>query len=389
MKKIIYLNMLLICAASIGFAQVKNPQMKVLAYYSGAAAALDNYDVTQMTHIIFCFGAQLNGNRYNLRSSRDTATIQKMVSLKSKNPNLKVLLSLGGAGGCLTCSDAFSTAAGRTEFVQSVKQHLEYFKADGIDLDWEFPSYQQNATMKYSPDDVKNFTLLVKELKSMGPQYQVTFAVGAHKGILEERADYKEVMKYADFVNLMSYDIGIYPPSASIVEFAARQAQTPELRLNPLHVALYSTPQQERSVDFCIQYMLKADVPPEKIIVGAAFYGKVYTSASDQNNGLYQPGKRLTTGGSLNFKDQPLKLSADSGWVKHWDNVAMVPYAYNASKKLFVTYEDKRSVDLKAKYVLDHKLGGIMFWQLGGDTFTDGLLNTIDQVKKTYTAKAK
>ena len=30
-----------------------------------------------------------------------------------------------------------------------------------------------------------------------------------------------------------------------------------------------------------------------------------------------------------------------------------------------------------------------MFWQLGGDTYMDGLLNTIDQVKKTYTAKAK
>jgi chitinase len=196
-------------------------------------------------------------------------------------------------------------------------------------------------------------------------------------------------MKYADLVNLMSYDIGIYPPSASIVEYAVRQAQAPAFRLNPLHVALYSTPEQERSVDFCIQYMLKAGVPPEKIIVGAAFYGKAFSTESDTNDGLYQPGKRVTNAGSLNFKDLGVRLSPDSGWVKHWDNVAMVPYAYNASKKLFVTYEDKRSVDLKAKYVLDHKLGGIMFWQLGGDTYTDGLLNTIDQDKKTYTPAKK
>lgn len=270
MKKIIYLSLLLISAASMAFAQVKNPQMKVLAYYSGNAANLDNYDVNQMTHIIFCFGRQLDGNRFKINKN-DSLTIQKMVSLKKKNPNLKVLLSLGGAGGCLTCSNAFSTEAGRKEFVQSVKEHLVYFGADGLDLDWEFPSYQQNATMTYSPNDVKNFTALVKELKTMGPQYLVTFAVGAHKGILEERADYKEVMKYADYVNLMSYDIGVYPPSASIVEYAARQAQTPEFRLNPLHVALYSTPQQERSVDFCVQYMIKAGVPPEKNNSGRCF----------------------------------------------------------------------------------------------------------------------
>lgn len=127
----------------------------------------------------------------------------------------------------------------------------------------------------------------------------------------------------------------------------------------------------------------------KKIIVGGAFYGKAFSAASDQNNGLYQPGKRIQTAGSWNFKDLAVRLSPDSGFVKYWDNTAQVPYAYNASKKLFVTYEDQRSIDLKAKYVLDHKLGGIMFWQLGGDIFSNGMLNTIDQVKKTYTPKTK
>ena len=46
----------------------------------------------------------------------------------------------------------------------------------------------------------------------------------------------------------------------------------------------------------------------------------------------------------------------------------MAPYMYNPGKKLFVTFDDKRSVELKTRYVIDKKLGGIMFWQLGNDT---------------------
>jgi len=330
MRKFICLAICLIGITDVSLFQVKNPDKKVLAYYFGGPDALDNYDVNKTTHIIFCFGRQLDGNQYKI-SGRDILTIQKMVSFKKKNPDLKVFLSLGGAGGCLTCSSAFSTDAGRKEFVQSVREHLLFFGADGIDLDWEFPSYQQNETMEYSPEDVQNFTLLVKELKTMGPRYQISFAVGAHKGIFEERADYNDLLKYADFVNLMTYDIGVYAPNATIVEYAARRAQAPEYRLNPLHVALYSTSEQERSVDFCVQYLLKLGIPSDKIIIGAAFYGKVYSSASDTNQGLYQPGNRIRTGGSTNFKDIPVKLSTDDGWVHYWHDVAQVPYAYNAA----------------------------------------------------------
>jgi len=45
-------------------AQTTRPgnNIRVIAYYSGGAAPLDNFDVAQMTHIIFCFG-QLEGNK--------------------------------------------------------------------------------------------------------------------------------------------------------------------------------------------------------------------------------------------------------------------------------------------------------------------------------------
>ena len=54
------------------------------------------------------------------------------------------------------------------------------------------------------------------------------------------------------------------------------------------------------------------------------------------------------------------------------------PYGYNPAQKLFATFDDKRSMELKSKYVIEKKLGGIMFWQLGDDTFSNGLLQTIN-----------
>src|SRR5688500_12023135 len=146
-----------------GFSQADN-NIKVLAYYAGGPEELDNYDVNQITHIIFCFG-RLEGNKFTVRTARDTAVIRKMVSLKKKNPKLKVILSLGGWGGCETCSDVFATREGRKEFAQSIKEHHRFFGTDGLDLDWEYPTVAGFPGHKYSPADKKNFTRLVQELR--------------------------------------------------------------------------------------------------------------------------------------------------------------------------------------------------------------------------------
>jgi len=101
-------------------------EMAVIAYYIGNEKAIDNYPVSKLTHIIFSF-CHLKGNRLNVDDAGDSATIKKLVTLKKNNPGLKVLLSLGGWGGCEFCSPVFSTEAGRSEFVESIKQLNDYF----------------------------------------------------------------------------------------------------------------------------------------------------------------------------------------------------------------------------------------------------------------------
>ena len=361
LKKIAFFLALTVSTLS-AFSQTGN-KFRVLSYYSGPAAPLDTFDVSKMTHIIFCFG-RLSGNNFKIRSARDTATIQKMVSLKNKNPELKVLISLGGWGGCQTCSDVFATKTGRKEFTRSIKEIYDYFKVDGLDLDWEYPTVSGYPGHKYAPEDKKNFTRLINELKKLGDKYELSFAAGASKRYLDSAVQWKKVMKKVDYVNLMTYDMA-----------GAGSKVTGH------HTGLYSTPQQPRSADFTVKYLLDLGIPREKLILGAAFYGKIFENVENINNGLSQPGKYKN---SVNYKNIPSQLPADSGWVSHWDDVAKAPFLYNASKKQFFTYDDQRSMELKTKYVIDNKLGGIMYWHLGQDRYKDGLLDTIDKVKKTY-----
>lgn len=351
--------MLAIALFCLSFINNVSAQKKaVIAYYSGGLQAIDSFDAKKFTHIIYCFG-RLKGNVLHLRGSRDTLLIQKMVAMKKTNKKLKVLLSLGGWGGCEPCSDVFNTETGRKEFAQSVKSLTDFFGADGIDLDWEYPTISGFPGHKFRPEDKQNFTDLVKELRTvLGKKAVITFAAGGFDRFLEQSVDWTAVMPMLNYVNLMTYDlVGGYA------------------KVTGHHTPLYSTATQKQSTDNCVQYLLNHGVDAKKLIIGAAFYSRVWEGVENTSNGLYQPGKFKAYIGYDKF------LTAQN-YTMYWDSVAQAPYAYNATEKLYATFDNKRSVALKTKYVMKQKLGGIMFWQLGHDLANGGLLDTINETLK-------
>jgi len=337
-------------------------EMAVIAYYIGNEKAIDNYPVSKLTHIIFSF-CHLKGNRLNVDDAGDSATIKKLVTLKKNNPGLKVLLSLGGWGGCEFCSPVFSTEAGRSEFVESIKQLNDYFGTDGIDLDWEYPAIEGYPGHKYQSADRSNFTALVKSIRStLGPQYEISFAAGGFTDFLRKSIDWKEVMPVVNHVNLMSYDL--------VNGFSETTGH---------HTPLYSTASQVESADNAIRYLTSIGVPANKIVIGAAFYARTWERVDNINNGLYQVGKFKSFVPYRQFEKQ---ISRDSGFVFYRDSVAKAPYSYNASKRIFATFDDKLSISQKTQYVKEKGLRGIMFWELTLDDYENGLLDMIDEVKR-------
>lgn len=337
----------------------QQPRAKVIAYYMGDGSDLARYDFNQLTHIIYSF-LHLQGNQLGFDSAQDQQAMRNLVALKRDYPHLKVLLSLGGWGGCETCSDVFHLPANRSEFAQSTLKLIREYGADGIDLDWEYPTIAGFPGHKYAPYDRDNFSALVNELRqALGADYELSFAAGGFNHYLDTAVDWPRIMPLLDNVNLMTYDIvnGGTPHTGH-------------------HTALYSTAQQQDSTDNAVQYLLRLGVPAEKIVIGAAFYARTWKDVGPTNNGLYQPGVHVEGAG---FRDFAQKFALQDGYEYHWDPEAKAPFYYNKAQRIFVTFDDAQSLREKVNYLKHHQLGGIMFWQLPNDSEGQGLLHAIHQ----------
>jgi chitinase len=349
---------LLLFASSL-VAQPKH-DFTIIAYYSGGPEQVDSLPAEKLTHIIFSF-CHLKGNKLSIDNKSDSMTITKLVALKKRNSNLKVILSLGGWGGCAPCSNVFSTDKGIKEFSQSVVAVNNFFGSDGLDLDWEYPAIEGYPGHTFKSEDKHNFTKLVQELrKTFGTTYELSFAAGGFQEFLEKSCEWVSVMKEVDRVNLMSYDL--------VNGYST---------ITGHHTPLYSNASQKESTHNAVEWLIRNGVPRDKIVIGAAFYARVWENIAPNQNGLYQTGKFKT---GINYKSFPVQLV---GFQFFWDETSMAPYAYHPTKRLFATFDDKRSIALKSKYVVDQKLDGIMFWEIGHDTSKNGLVETIYKVKSS------
>ena len=283
--------------------------------------------------------------------------MQKVIALKSKNPKLKVMLMIGGWG---MKADGFSMMARdpgkRTEFCQSVKKHLDTYGLDGVDIDWEFPTRSAEGTGA-SPADTKNFNLVLKELReTIGTDKIISFA-SHYDG---EYVDWSEAMKYLDYVNVMTYDMGA----------------APEKHNSPLY---RSTKFNQHGCDDGIEMHLKKGVPLKRMNLGVPFYGK-----AEKNGTVYDYTVNYYEMASILEKGWYEKRSKDvKGYNKRvWDDVAKVPFLIDAAGKNYLSYDDPESVTCKGEYVQSKGLLGAMCWEYRLDDSNQSLLKAL--VKAIY-----
>ncbi|TDO73688.1 chitinase [Flavobacterium chryseum] len=362
MKQINLIALLLLCSFTTNIFAQKSKKLDIIAYYTGDDKLINEYEVNKLDQIIFSF-CHLKDGKLSVDSPKDSTTIKHLVSLKASNPQLKIVLSLGGWGGCEPCSAAFSTAEGRLTFANSVKEVSNYFKVDGLDLDWEYPAIEGLPGHLFQPADKNNFTELLKILRStLGKDYELSFAAGGFQKYLDESIDWKMVTPLVNRINIMSYDL--------VNGYS---------KVTGHHTPLYSTNPKEESTDRAVTFLLKQGVPAEKLIIGGAFYSRTWKNVANVNNGLYQAGEHIQ---GVDFKNFAATYTEANGWKYFWDKKAKAPYWYNEKEKTFATSDDITSIKAKTEYVKSKKLGGIMFWELTLDTPHNGMVNAIYEVKK-------
>lgn len=367
MKKFALLVVLLVATFNFSEARElhrnsgkKHPEV-IMAYYTGNGTEINQYHVNELTHLIFSF-VHLKNNKLIVSSPTDSVTICQLVAFKKKYPHLKVMVSMGGWGGCASCSKTFSTAKRRKKFALSVKKFLNTYQLDGFDLDWEYPTIQGYPGHLFSSHDKRDFTKLMKQLRhKLGKNKIISFAAGGFNKYLRNAIDWRKVVPKVNYVNLMSYDL--------VNGYS---------KITGLHTPLYSSPKTPESVDNGVRYLDSLHIDMHKVVIGAAFYARVWKNVPDINHGLFQPGifKQM-----VNYKNFSTYFKPSKGFIFYWDKASQAPYCYSAKKHLFGTFDDVRSVQLKMNYVKKMGLGGIMFWELTCDKPSGGLLDAIYQTK--------
>ena len=359
MKKIILLSL-------IFFSLHAKAQYRIIAYTTSGDSVVARYPVSKLTHIIFSF-LRIKGDTLCFANEKQQNALRGIVALKKQNPQLKVMVSIGGWGGCYGCSELFSSEAHRKMFAQTTVKLFRENGIDGLDLDWEYPAIEGYPGHPYKTEDRKNFTALVQVLrKEMGDQFILSFAAGGFSAYLENSIDWKTVMPLVDMVNIMSYDlVGGYS------------------KLTGHHTPLFSGKDTASSADRAIRWLIKNGVPSDKLIMGAAFYARVWRNVPDTNQGLYQSGVFHQ---GVAYKQFSQYFSDSSGFRYHWDKKAHAGWRYDPAKKLFATFDDENSVSDKMAYIKKHQLGGIMFWELAQDKEKNGLVDLIYE-KLTSTGK--
>lgn len=323
-------------------------------------------DASRLTRINYAF-ANLQAGRIVNGFSSDEQNFAALLALKRQNPSLTVLVSVGGWAWSGNFSDMVVSAESRGVFVQSVVDYLTRNHLDGLDIDWEYPGMVGDGN-RFRPEDGQNFVLLLKELRHsfdregarLHRPLLLTIASGASAEYLAH-TDMHEVQKYVDTVNLMAYDY--YEPTDDKV--AAH------------HAPLFTNPDDPKkiSADRSVREFLQAGVPASKLVLGVPFYGHVWGQVADTNHGLFQSGGPVPHAFARYGNISSSMLG--HGYERYWDSVASVPWLYDPTTHVFVSYEDPESLALKCRYILDHRLAGVMFWDYAADP-TGSLLGVID-----------
>ncbi len=384
----------LCCTAA---AQAGTNTTVVAGYFISWGVYGRNYHVSDipahlLTHLNYAFakpvydstndiGAVLPGDRYadiqNLYPG-DTTTqpvrgcFNQLRLLKSQQPHLKTLISVGGWTYSADFSDIAASANARRTFAASCVGFMTNYWFDGVDIDWEYPVSGGDSGNGYRPEDADNLVLLLQELRDAldaaeaahGCRYALTMAGAAPGNALATRYRLPASAALVDWIQVMAYD---YSGSWSAVS-----GHTAPLWANP------AAEVPPFNVDETIRAYLGAGVPADKILLGVPFVGFGLQDVLPIDNGLFQPhGGSCMAGtwssGVFDYADLEDGTWGDgyvntNGFTRHWDFVSDTPYLYNPSILVFISYEDVASIGMKVDYALSKNLRGIMYWSMDADT---------------------
>ncbi|XP_067670751.1 uncharacterized protein [Haliotis asinina] len=318
-------------------------------------------DPTLCTHYILAFAKVVPEEDtiapYEWNDDIPGGNYEQVTSLKTVNPQLKVMLAVGGwSHGSMPFVELVSNDTKVYNFSDNVVKYLRDRNFDGLDLDWEYPAHRGS-----NDSDRERFTFLAETLMqkyeeeaatSGKPRLLLSTAMPAPQFIMQKAYEVEKIFRIMDFINLMTYDFDV---SRQGLYYAAALYTRPE----------ETPPFDQLNINASVQFVLQTGVAPEKIVLGVPLYSREYTF-DDGSNFTY--GDSMKVNSTITSLYQPQVCErVRQGWRQVWDNISMTASMHSGNR--WVNYENFRTVDAKVNYIKDNGLAGYMVWELGHEDF--------------------
>lgn len=285
-----------------------------LAYIIGADTPdknldekLKQIDFKKLTHICIAFSLirENNGEWLPYVTDEVAGGIHKIkAEIERQGADIKILLSVGGAGADGFCMAARS-AQSRRRFTRELMDIINSYDLDGVDIDWEFPG--ESAFGIHSCDHCKSdFVLLLEELKGALNKRLLTIAVGSNRyfGLAVKR-----IGEIVDYVFVMNYDLGLMQSN---------------IFLSKTFVTMWRW----------------LGIPKNKVCIGVPLYGRNVKKLSE----------------SVAYYE------AAQGKITHYLGQSFSKYHGKT-----YCFDTEKDVERKARWANQNSLGGVFCWEISCD----------------------
>ncbi|KAK0081746.1 hypothetical protein PV325_007400 [Microctonus aethiopoides] len=294
-------------------------------------------------------------------------------ALREKNPQLKTLIAIGGWNeGSRRYSYMAKNEEFREHFAANAADFVRKHGFNGMDFDWEYPAQRGGA-----PEDVQNYIELLKVLRIYFDEHNLMLTAAVAPTEVSASKSYRipEIIKYLDYVNIMTYDFHVGIENKTDV-----------------HAPLYQGSEESQyyegwNAEASIKYWLSQGCPKEKILMGVPLYGRSFTLCDPNVNHIGAPACGPGNAGSYSREPGMLgyneicEMFKQQSWNEQYDEERHAPYAHNDFQ--WITYDNVRSIKKKTELIKKLNLGGAMVWSIETDDFSGicgekyPLLNTL------------
>ncbi|PCD32242.1 hypothetical protein FGRA07_09494 [Fusarium graminearum] len=361
-------------SCSIGSQPVK----RVIGYYGSGGATHkcnpmipDAFPQGIYTHIYFAFGS-IDPKSFKVQPANagDEQLYSQLSALKTRDSGQELWLSIGGwafsdkgSPTATTFSDLVNADKIRqTYFFATLTLFMQTWGFTGIDIDWEYPV---DTDRNGRESDFKAYPRFLKRLKSALNNYKYGLSVTLTTSYWYlQHFDLENIEPSVDWFNVMSYDLhGAWDVGNKWTgAFVGAHTNLTEIKSS-------------------LDLLWRNKVSPSKVVLGLAFYGRSVTlassSCSEHGCPYLSAGDAGCSGeAGILFNSEISDLIREKKLrPKLYKDAAIKTIQWNNDQ--WVSYDDRDTWKLKAKFLKSQCLSGVLVWAVDYDddkhSYSNGL----------------